>query len=136
MCFIFHAHLYARRHALIRLHIASMKNTQIYMLSEEGIKVLVEQITENIKNELQIHPQKVTQEDEFLNIEELSNLIGLTKPTLYGHVHRNTIPFIKKGKMLRFSKNDILNWLQDGKSKSKADIDNQVNEYLAKKRLF
>ena len=136
MCFIFHAHLYARRHALIRLHIASMKNTQIYMLSEEGIKVLVEQITENIKNELQIHPQKVTQEDEFLNIEELSNLIGLTKPTLYGHVHRNTIPFIKKGKMLRFSKNDILNWLQDGKSKSKADIDNQVNEYLAKNPLF
>ena len=113
-----------------------MKNTQIYMLSEEGIKVLAEQITENIKNELQIQPHKVTQEDEFLNIEELSNLIGLTKPTLYGHVHRNTIPFIKKGKMLRFSKNDILNWLQDGKSKSKADIDNQVNEYLAKNPLF
>ena len=111
-------------------------NQQIYMLSEEGIKVLAEQITENIKNELQIQPQKVTQEDEFLNIEELSNLIGLTKPTLYGHVHRNTIPFIKKGKMLRFSKNDILNWLQDGKSKSKADIDNQVNEYLAKNPLF
>ena len=38
---------------------------QIYMLSEEGIKVLAEQITENIKNELRIQPQKVTQEDEF-----------------------------------------------------------------------
>ena len=111
-------------------------NQQIYMLSEEGIKVLAEQITENIKNELQIQPQKVTQEDEFLNIDELSNLIGLTKPTIYGHVHRNTIPFIKKGKMLRLSKIDILNWLQDGKSKSKADIDNQVNEYLAKNPLF
>ena len=114
-----------------------MKNTQIYMLSEEGIKVLAEQITANIKNELQIQPpQKVTPEDEFFNIDELSKLIGLTKPTIYGHVHRNTIPFIKKGRMLRFSKNDILNWLQDGKSKSKADIDNQVNEYLAKNPLF
>ena len=111
-------------------------NQQIYMLSEEGIKVLVEQITANIKNELQIQPQKVTQEDEFLNIDELSNLIGLTKPTIYGHVHRNTIPFIKKGKMLRFSKIDILNWLQSSKSKSKAYIDNQVNEYLAKNPLF
>ena len=111
-------------------------NQKFSSLLDGLIKVLAEQITENIKNELQIQPHKVTQEDEFLNIEELSNLIGLTKPTLYGHVHRNTIPFIKKGKMLRFSKNDILNWLQDGKSKSKADIDNQVNEYLAKKRLF
>ena len=111
-------------------------NQKFSSLLDGLIKVLAEQITENIKNELQIQPQKVTQEDEFLNIDELSNLIGLTKPTIYGHVHRNTIPFIKKGKMLRFSKNDILNWLQDGKSKSKADIDNQVNEYLAKNPLF
>ena len=106
------------------------------MLSEEGIKVLAEQITENIKNELLIQTQKVTQGDEFLNIDELSEFVSLAKPTIYGHVHRNTIPFIKKGKMLRFSKNDILNWLQDGKSKSQTDIDNQVNEYLAKKPLF
>lgn len=111
-------------------------NQKFSSLLDGLIKVLAEQITENIKNELQIQPQKVTQEDEFLNIDELSNLIGLTKPTIYGHVHRNTIPFIKKGKMLRFSKIDILNWLQDGKSKSKADIDNQVNEYLAKNQLF
>ena len=111
-------------------------NQKFSSLLDGLIKVLAEQITENIKNELQIQPQKVTQEDEFLNIDELSNLIGLTKPTIYGHVHRNTVPFIKKGKMLRFSKIDILNWLQDGKSKSKADIDNQVNEYLAKNPLF
>lgn len=111
-------------------------NQKFSSLLDGLIKVLAEQITANIKNELQIQPQKVTQEDEFFNIDELSKLIGLTKPTIYGHVHRNTIPFIKKGRMLRFSKNDILNWLQDGKSKSKADIDNQVNEYLAKKRLF
>lgn len=111
-------------------------NQKFSSLLDGLIKVLAEQITENIKNELQIQPQKVTQEEEFLNIDELSNLIGLTKPTIYGHVHRNTIPFIKKGKMLRFSKIDILNWLQDGKSKSKADIDNQVNEYLAKNPLF
>ena len=112
-------------------------NQKFSSLLDVLIKVLAEQITANIKNELQIQPpQKETPEDEFFNIDELSKLIGLTKPTIYGHVHRNTIPFIKKGRMLRFSKNDILNWLQDGKSKSKADIDNQVNEYLAKKRLF
>lgn len=108
---------------------------QIYLLSDEGIKVLAELITKNIKNELQ-PTSNATPEDAILNIDELSKLIGLSKPTIYGHVHRKTIPFIKKGKMLRFSKNDILNWLQDGKSQSKSDLDSKVNDYLAKKPLF
>ncbi|ESU27095.1 hypothetical protein FLJC2902T_22740 [Flavobacterium limnosediminis JC2902] len=112
-----------------------MQNNQFYMLSDEGIKVLVEQITANIKKELQLTPN-ATQEDEFLTIDELTKLIGLTKATIYGHVHRNTIPFIKKGKMLRFSKQDILNWLQDGKSKSKSDLEARADEYLAKNPLF
>lgn len=108
------------------------------MLSEEGIKVLAELITKNIKNELQTtsNATKDMTEDVYLNIIELSKLIGLTKPTIYGHVHRKTIPFIKKGKMLRFSKKDIMNWLQDGKSKSKSDLEAKANEYLAKKPLF
>ena len=108
---------------------------QIYMLSEEGIKVLAELIIKNIKNELQ-PTSHATKEDEFLNIDELSILVGLTKPTIYGHVHRNTIPFIKKGKMLRFSKQDILNWLQDGKSQSKSVLEAKVNDYLAKNPLI
>jgi excisionase family DNA binding protein len=113
-------------------------NQQIYMLSDEGIKVLAELITKNIKNELQptSNATKDTKEDEFLNINELSKLIGLTKPTLYGHVHRKTIPFIKKGKMLRFSKKSILNWLEEGKSQSKSALEDKVNDYLAKKPLF
>lgn len=115
-----------------------MKQNQIFLLSDEGIKVLAELITKNIKNELQptSNATKDTTEDVYLNIIELSELIGLTRPTIYGHVHRKTIPFIKKGKMLRFSKKDILNWLQDGKSKSNSDLEAKVNDYLAKKPLF
>jgi excisionase family DNA binding protein len=75
-------------------------------------------------------------EDVIFNINELSSFVGLSKPTIYGHVHRKTIPFIKKGKMLRFSKNDILNWLQDGKSQSASTLEAKVNNYLAKKPLF
>lgn len=106
------------------------------MVSDEGIKVLLEQMA-RIENKLQnLNFSTTTAEDEFLNIIELSRLIGLTKPTIYGHVHRNTIPFIKKGKMLRFSKLDILNWIEDGKSTSKADLEAKANEYLAKKPLF
>lgn len=111
-------------------------NQQIYMLSEEGIKVLAEQITENIRKEFKTSSSPENSEDEFLSIDQLTKLIGLTKPTIYGHVHRKTIPFIKKGRMLRFSKHDILNWLQSGKNQSNKDLDAKVNNYLANKPLF
>ncbi len=110
-------------------------NQQFFMLTEEAISKLAEQITANINKQLQPTTSTVL-EDEFLNIDELSKLIGLTKPTIYGHVHRKTIPFIKKGKMLRFSKQDILNWLQAGKSQSASNLEAKVNDYLAKNPLF
>ena len=115
-------------------------NRQFYMLSEDDIKELAEQITVNIQNKLggtiSSTSSSKAPTDEFLNIEELTKLIGLTKPTIYGHVHRNTIPYIKKGKMLRFSKLDILHWLENGKNTSKSDLEAKANEYLAKKPLF
>ncbi|MCO6164505.1 helix-turn-helix domain-containing protein [Flavobacterium sp. NRK F7] len=111
-----------------------------YLISEDDIKALAEQISANIQNKLEGNFTPIvsskTSDDEFLNIEELTKLIGLTKPTIYGHVHRNTIPYIKKGKMLRFSKLDILHWLENGKNNSKSDLEAKVNEYLAKKPLF
>lgn len=113
-----------------------MKIETLKLFSEEDYLVIAKRIAEVLKKELQTQPQNVTQEDEFLNIDELSKLIGLTKPTLYGHVHRNTIPYIKKGKMLRFSKQDILNWLDTGKSTSKEELDFKVNDYLANNPLF
>ena len=47
------------------------------MLSEEGIKVLAEQITENIKKA--INPLNSSAEDVFMNIDETAKLINLAK---------------------------------------------------------
>jgi hypothetical protein len=38
--------------------------------------------------------------------------------------------------MLRFSKIDILNWLDEGKSTSKSNLESKANEYLMKNQLF
>lgn len=112
---------------------------QIYMLSEEGIKLLAAKITENIQNSLVVKTSDAnekTRQEEFLNIDELSKLIRLTKPTIYGHVHRNSIPFIKKGKMLRFSKIDIFNWLEKGKNLTNSALDEKAELYFAKNPIF
>lgn len=114
---------------------------KIFKSLELAVEYFADKISTKIEQRLNL-PNNSTSlltdktEDVYLNIIELSELIGLTRPTIYGHVHRKTIPFIKKGKMLRFSKKDILNWLQDGKSKSNSDLEAKVNDYLAKKPLF
>ena len=56
-----------------------------YLISEDDIKALAEQISANIQNKLEGNFTPIvsskTSDDEFLNIEELTKLIGLTKPT-------------------------------------------------------
>lgn len=112
-----------------------MKIEILKLFSEEDYLVIAKRLAEVLKKELQ-PTSNATTEDEIWEINKLSEKIGLTKSTIYGHVHRNTIPFIKKGKMLRFSKIDIVKWLEEGKSKSKSDLEAKANEYLAKKPLF
>jgi len=109
-------------------------NPQIYMLSEEGIKVLAEQITENIRSSFK--NKFSSDEDEFLSIDETAKLINLKKSTIYGLVHKNDIPHFKNGKKLRFQKREILDWIKDGKRKTKSDIQKQADTYLANNNLI
>ncbi len=111
-----------------------MVNNQIYMLSEEGIKVLAEKITEKITSSFK--KKFASEEDVFLSIDEVAKFIKLTKPTVYGLVHQKNIPFHKKGKRLYFLKSEILNWIKEGKSKTKSDIRKDADSYLLNNPIF
>lgn len=111
-----------------------MEKQQFYMLSEEGIKVLAEQITENIKKA--ITPSESSTDDAYMSIDETAKLINLAKSSIYGLVHRKKIPFHKVGKKLYFSKESILQWINKGKNNTKSDIETKADEYLMKKQLF
>ena len=109
-------------------------NQQFYMLSEEGIKVLAEQITENIKKA--ITPSESSTDDVYMDIDQTATLTHLAKSSIYGLVHRKKIPVHKVGKKLYFSKHAILLWIADGKQNTKAEIEAKADEYLMKKQLF
>jgi excisionase family DNA binding protein len=111
-----------------------MQNQQIYMLSEEGIKVLVEQITGNILKNLNTSNSSV--QDVFMNIDETAKLINLAKSSVYGLVHQNKIPYHKKGKRLYFLKSEILSWLKSGKHQTQSEIEEKANVYIIKNKLF
>ncbi len=109
-------------------------NQQFYMISEEGIKVLAEQITENIKKAI-AQPESST-DDAYMTIDETAKLINLAKSSVYGLVHQKKIPFHKVGKKLYFSKVSVLEWIKNGKHNTKSEIEAKADEYLMKNRLF
>lgn len=52
------------------------------------------------------------QEKEYLNIKELSDLIGIPVGTLYVWVGNKGIPHIKIGKSLRFKRLSVIKWFE------------------------
>lgn len=109
-----------------------MKKNQFFLMDEEAINELVNRITNQLN--VSLIRDKPLQEDVFLNIDELSKLISMTKGSIYGLVHKNAIPYHKKGK-LYFLKSEILDWIKSGKRETKSSIHEKANEYLLKNPL-
>lgn len=53
----------------------------------------------------------------FININELSEYLGMKKGTLYVWTCQRKIPYVKMGGALRFDLREIENWLKDKRMK-------------------
>ena len=95
----------------------------VYEVTEENAhliaKILLKQLLE----------QDVSQEDQYLTIEELGELIGYKKTSIYGLVQKNKIPYHKRGKLF-FLKSEIMEWLKNGKKTTSEEIKTKADEYL------
>ena len=106
---------------------------EVYMLTGNGIKVLAQEIAKHLNEGS--NSQIGNPEDVFLTIDETANLIHLSKYTIYGLVHKNSIPYHRRSRRLYFLKSEILNWLKNGKREDKSVLQNKVDEYLLKNQL-
>lgn len=59
---------------------------------------------------------------------------GRSKPTFYGYIHRNSIPFHKNSKKITFLKSEIDNWLKSGRRKTHDESAAEADLYLAKRK--
>ena len=101
--------------------------TAVTMLTKEvsELKALLLQKTEQ-------QPQE--QPDQFLNIQQASELLQLTVPTLYSKVSKGELPVMKRGKRLYFSQKELTEYLKEGKRKSNAEITAVAEAYLSNKK--
>jgi len=107
-------------------------NTQLYIISEEGITVLAEKILRKHEQSKMIEMKQKNEEETFIDIIKVAELLQLSKQTVYGLVNRKKIPFHKRGKKLYFLKNQIIEWVTTGNDKNKSASD-KVDEFLSKK---
>ena len=71
--------------------------------------------------------------DQLLTIQQASEMLNLSVPTLYGKVHFAEIPVCKKGKRLYFSKKELTEWVKSGRKKTVGEIAAEAHTYLKKK---
>ena len=60
---------------------------------------------------------KKTRFSSLLGVEELAEYLGLKKQTIYNWLNKGKIAGFKIGKVWRFKKEDIDNWLKECKKK-------------------
>jgi excisionase family DNA binding protein len=79
--------------------------------------------------------KKTSEKDEILNVEQVAELIGYRKTSIYGLVKKNKIPFHKKGKLF-FLKSEIIKWLKSGKTAFNNDIKSKADQYLLQNSIY
>jgi len=96
----------------------------------EAVGVLSAKL-DRIEQLLQKQGQPVKAEaEEILNLDEACKLLNLAKPTIYGLVSQRKLPYMKQGKKLYFSKQELTDWLKQG-SKTVKDLATDVEAKLS-----
>ncbi len=67
--------------------------------------------------------------DQYLNIKELTGLLGVSRATIY-RLKDKGLPYIKVGKLIRFSKERVIDWLYEQKKEAeRLEVILQVGVY-------
>lgn len=73
-------------------------------------------------------------QNEIMTIDEVASFLHLARQTIYGLTSRRAIPFYKKNKQRYFKRSELLAWIEEGKKKTQVDFDDELANYLDKKK--
>lgn len=97
----------------------------------EAVAELFEKLN-NIERLLQENGTQPTSEtDQLLTIQEAANFLTLSVHTLYGHVHRASIPVNKRGGRLYFSKQELTEWVKAGRRSTTTETADRAAKHTA-----
>ncbi|MCD8428635.1 helix-turn-helix domain-containing protein [Tenacibaculum finnmarkense] len=69
-----------------------------------------------------------------IGIDEACKLIGKAKPTVYTLVRKRILPSYKNGKKLYFFRNELLEWIENGRRKTLEEINDDSGSYFQQQK--
>jgi excisionase family DNA binding protein len=83
-------------------------------------------------SQIQFQPIPSIKETNDILIDEASKMTGLAISTIRTKCHFNEIPYHKpKGtKLLRFKRDELMEWMASNKSKTSSEVESDINSYL------
>ena len=98
----------------------------------KAVSLLANEISEIKQILLAVAPQQANPEPEqLLTIQQAGQFLNLSVPTIYGYVQRKKIPVNKRGKRLYFSKQELLQWIKEGRKKTEEELEEEAQQHLS-----
>ena len=110
-----------------------MQNLLLTQISDSEIRQLFREELENFFAAKQLTDGK-TESEEIGGIDLAIEITGLAKPTIYSLVSERKIPHSKQGKRLYFSRQDLLEWIKNGKRKTQNEIAIEADNHGQKEK--
>ena len=95
-----------------------MNSQEIILINKTDLEELIQGAVKNaVKN-----AQKAKPADELMDVDQASKFLHLAKQTLYGLTSERLIPFLKRGKRIYFKREELLEWVNQGKMRTREEI--------------
>lgn len=109
-----------------------MENLVFTQLSVPEIRQMLRQELERFfsENEKRTVQNVDAAPRQFLSIDEACSLLHLAKPTIYGLVSAGKIPYMKQGKKLYFSQQELTEWIKAGHSSGAEELTATIDQAI------
>jgi excisionase family DNA binding protein len=109
-----------------------MENVLTFDQLPNAVTMLTKEVNELKRLLIEKQEQPTTdQSEKLLTIQEASEFLNLTVPTMYSKVSKGELPVMKRSKRLYFSRTELLEYLKQGRKKSFTEIEQEAEAYLS-----
>ena len=109
-----------------------MTSTFLTSLNEEEFNLFLKKSLSEILPQLLSDARKSL--PDILDMRQAAEFLKLKINTLYEKTSRRLVPFFKKGNKLYFRRDELQQWIQDGKVKTRDELQSEASSYSLLKK--
>ncbi len=104
---------------------------------EERLQMIEEYLLE-IKSMLRpaaVSKKQISKQEVLMSVKEVAKMVKVDSAVVYAACKRNELPYIRLGKLYKFRKAEVLQWMESQTGRPDNLVDDYVNKYLQKHLL-